>query len=142
MTDTDMERLTNSTVIRKAHGNVFIAGLGVGMILVPILAKGEVQSVTVIEKNQNVIDLILPQLTKTLNGTALKLRVERGDAFTWKPIRGTKFDIVYFDIWPDRCVDNLEQVAKLHQRAKFWLNRSNPNAWMGSWFEEELKALK
>jgi hypothetical protein len=55
MSDTRMEHYTNYKVVREARGNVLIAGLGLGMILHPILAKKEVLSVTVIEKYADVI---------------------------------------------------------------------------------------
>src|SRR5512138_844997 len=48
MSDTRMERRTNLGVVVNAEGSVLIAGLGVGLILVPIMAKAEVTSITVV----------------------------------------------------------------------------------------------
>lgn len=55
MSDTRMEHTTNWEVVHEAKGHVLIAGLGLGMILHPILAKEEVLSVTVVEKYADVI---------------------------------------------------------------------------------------
>lgn len=134
MSDTRMERSSNYTVARKAHGDVLIAGLGLGMVLSAILSKPEVKSVTVIEKHQDVIDLIAPHFNPS------KLSIICADIFEWQPPKSRKFDTIYFDIWPDICTDNLEQIAKLHQRFKGKLNRANPNCWMGSWMRDYLRS--
>lgn len=86
------ERDINLPVIEAARGDVLIAGLGIGYILVPILAKPEVESVTVIEKCQDVIDLVLPHLTHP------KLTVVLADAFDWTP--PNSYDTMWFDIYP------------------------------------------
>ena len=93
MSDTDMEKRSNTHVIQNAHGNVLIAGLGLGMIILPLLEKPEVKSITVIEKNLDVIKLVHPYLKCD------KLTVINADIFEWKPDKSTKFDCIYFDIW-------------------------------------------
>lgn len=136
MSDTSMEHRTNWQIGSRANGNVLIAGLGLGMVLTSILDKEEVKSVTVIEKYQDVIDLISP------NYKSDKLSIICADIFEWKPVKGTKYDVIYFDIWPDICTDNLDEISRLHNKFKFSLNRSNPNSWMDSWCKEELKYYK
>jgi spermidine synthase len=77
MSDTNMERRSNWQVKDNAHGRVLIAGLGIGMILHPILdptraiisrrageALQPVEHVTVVELNQDVIDLVAPSLAR------------------------------------------------------------------------------
>lgn len=44
MSDTRHEKITNYDVVRHARGHVMLAGLGLGMIAHPILAKPEVAS--------------------------------------------------------------------------------------------------
>jgi spermidine synthase len=95
MSDTFTEHMTNWEIVREARGKVLIAGLGLGMILHPILKKKEVQSVTVVEKYQDVIDLV----SHTLDHK--KLRVICADIFNWLPRDDQKFDTIYFDIWYD-----------------------------------------
>jgi spermidine synthase len=138
MTDTRHERITNREIVRRAHGRVLIGGLGLGMILVPILAKEAVEMVLVIEKSQDVIDLIWHHIEHS------KLTVRQGDVFTWdeKYWRGRRFNCVYMDIWPGRSEQNLPQIAKLHQKYKYYLDRSDPDCWMGSWEQNTLRSQK
>lgn len=133
MSDTDAERRSNYEVVRRATGDVLVAGLGLGMIFHPILAKPEVRSVTVVEKFADVVALVEPTLSP------VKLRVVVADIFAWKPPTGVKWDAIYFDIWPDICVDNLKEMATLHRR---FSRRLNPSGWMGSWKYGELLALR
>jgi spermidine synthase len=136
MSDTDMEHRTNWTACNKARGKVMIAGLGLGMILTAILKKPEVESVLVVEKYQDVIDLVSPHFNSP------KLSIICADILDWKPAKGMKFDAIYFDVWPDICTDNLKQINLLHHRFKYFLNRENPSCWMGSWCQELLRAKK
>ncbi len=86
------EELINSPLLEQARGDVLITGLGIGYVLVPILAKPEVRTVTVIEKCQDVIDLVLPYIRHP------KLKVVLADAFEWVP--DSTFDTMWFDIYP------------------------------------------
>jgi spermidine synthase len=136
MSDTNMEQRTNYEVKSKSHGNVLIAGLGIGMILKPILEKPEVSSVLVIEKYQDVIDLVASYYEHP------KLTVVCADIFDWKPEKDQKFNAIYFDIWPDICVDNINEINQLHRKGKYWLDRSDSNCWMNSWQAEYLRYLR
>jgi spermidine synthase len=137
MTDTVMERGSNARVVHRSVGNVLIAGLGVGLILVPILAKKEVKSVTVVEKYRDVIDLVEPPLLKVKGSK--KLKVVEADIFEWKPEKGTKFDVIYFDIWPNICTDALPEMAKLHRKfSRFKVM----GGWMDSWQRAKLQYQK
>ena len=133
MSDSTNEERSNRTAVWKAQGDMLIAGLGLGMILHPILANPKVTSVTVIEKYQDVIDLILPTIESP------KLTVICADIMDWKPAKGTRFDCIYFDIWADICTDNLKQINTLHQRFKGF---KKPEGWMTSWCVDELRWRK
>lgn len=141
MTDTEMERSSNTNVVNAAKGDVLIAGLGVGMILVPILRKADVKTVTVVEKFQDVVDLVDPAVRKAVSeAEAKKLSVVTADVFTWEPPKGQKWDCIYFDIWPNICVDNLEEMARLHRR--FARRKRTKESWMESWKRGYLQAMK
>lgn len=94
MSDTQMEKRTNIEFCHSAHGDVLIGGLGIGMIVLAIQDDPSVQSITVLEKYQDVIDLIAPQLP--LNN---KVQIVCADVFDWTPPKGTKYDCIYMDIW-------------------------------------------
>ena len=133
MSNTPMEKRTNRDVIRFSHGKVLIAGLGIGMILMEILDKKEVESVTVIEKYKDVINLVASSFDSP------KLKIILADIMEWKPQKGQTFDTIYFDIWPDVCTDNLDEIKTLHLKARYWKNKNNPYAWVNSWMYAELK---
>lgn len=135
MSDTDMERRSNWEVLHEAKGDVLIAGLGLGMILYPILQKGEVKKVEVIEKSQDVIDLVGPTVRKW-RGAKSKLSIIQADALGWKPPKGQKWDTIYFDIWSEISTENLDEISMLHKR---FARRKNTGGWMGSWMQEQLK---
>jgi spermidine synthase len=132
MTDTQNEKRTNMGVVWNAHGHVFIAGLGIGMILHPIADKSEVTKITVLEKSQGVIDLVKGTLPA-------KVEVVQGDIFEYKPEKGTKFDSIYFDIWPEISTENLPEMGTLHRRFRKHLAEGG---WMDSWCRDQLKSRK
>ena len=94
MSDTMMEKRTNREFCGKAHGDVLVGGLGIGMILMAIQDNPAVNSITVLEKYQEVIDMVAQQLP--LNE---KVKIICADVFEWKPENGQRFDCIYMDIW-------------------------------------------
>jgi hypothetical protein len=140
MSDTRMERFSNISVVSDATGDVLIAGLGLGLIVIPICLKDRVRSVTVIEKSQAVIDLVEPRLRKHLGDSASKLTVICEDIFEWKPPKGQKWETIWFDIWPTICGDALPEIARLKQRFKMRVRRNGDGWFFRAWMEEHLRA--
>lgn len=126
MSDTPMEHDTNKTAVEKATGNVLIAGLGIGMILLPIQLKQEVTQITVVEKHQELIDLIAPQLP--LNK---KVNIVSADIHEFKTDQ--KYDTIYFDIWSYIDGNTVKEHDKLRRQFQRNLNENNPLRYMGSW---------
>lgn len=133
MSDSPMERVTNVGFIRQAEGRVFIAGLGIGMVLNAILNKPEVSEVVILEKYQDVIDLVHPQYEHS------KLTVICGDVFSYDMPKKEKFDCIYFDIWPDIGGDNYKYMKLLH--AKYRKNKASKDSYISSWLYEECRQL-
>jgi spermidine synthase len=136
MSDTHMERSTNSAFVRNAKGHVLVAGLGLGLILFAIADKPEVTQITVVEKYQDVVDLVGPAVMARLGA---KLTIVTADIHDWKPEKGVKFDTLYFDIWAEQSTDDLREMATLHRR---FAHSKAPGAWMASWRHDELKARR
>ena len=133
MSDTHMERYTNQFFIDNAHGDVMIAGLGVGLILNALENKvqsGEVNSITVYEKYQDVIDLVLPKYKY------LPIKVICQDILEYRPPKEETYDTIYFDIWPRINKSNLQQIKILHNRWKF---RKRENGYMDSWMKSYIQ---
>jgi spermidine synthase len=133
MTDTPMEHMTNYEFVRKANGDVLVAGLGLGMILHPIMESDKILSVTVVEKYADVIALVSPTVQHP------KLTIVNADIYEWKPAKGTKFDTIYFDIWAEQSTDTLEDMKKLHLRFR---SCKSKDGWMDSWRRDYLKYQK
>jgi hypothetical protein len=142
MTDTYMERVTQIEFFANAHGDVLIAGLGIGMILPPLCADPNVRSITVVELNEDVIRLVEAPIRRWVQkhhglDAARKLAVVQADIYKYVPPKGSKYDCIYFDIWPQRSADNLPEMARLHQR--FGRYKRSRQCWMGSWYRTELQ---
>ena len=141
MSDTLYERRTHSVFVRHARGDVLIAGLGLGMCLVPVLLNPLVKRVIVVEKSRDVIDLVTPYLEDYFRGRQArawrKIHIVEADIFEWQP--PWSFDAVWFDIWTNIGTENLPQMAKLHRRYGRWY--LNPGGWMGSWAEAACRRM-
>lgn len=141
MSDGSNEKGTNWQAVREAHGDVLVVGLGIGMVLVPILRKAEVRSVTVVEKFADVVALVEPHIRRHVEEAAGKLEVVVGDAFSWVPSRSAqRWQCIYLDIWPVICTDNLPEIARLKRGFRRWLDKADPGAWIGAWMEDQLRA--
>lgn len=131
MSDTAMERISNASFVKLAKGRVFIAGLGVGLILEAILDKEQVTEVVVMEKYQDVIDLVAPMYPNP------KLKIICADVLEYDMPASEKFDTIYFDIWPEINQDNLDDMRKLHM--KYRKNKVSKDSFMDSWLRDYLK---
>ncbi len=128
MTDADYEWRTNLEPVRNMTGDVLIAGLGIGFVLAPLRNRERITSVTVIEKNADVIALVEP--------TFPFARVIHADIYEWEPPKKS-FDCIYFDIWenvPNR--DDWEDMKTLKKRYRPALRKGG---WIGAWCEDRAK---
>lgn len=133
MSDTPMERRTNAEFINKAHGDVLIAGLGIGMIIIPLLKKDNIRSITVVEKFSEVIELVADQLPQDE-----RLNIIQGDIFNNTFPRGTKFDTIYFDIW--NYINNVVYETEMLPLKKLYKRcLRDKSSYMACWAEYEAK---
>ena len=122
MSDTPMETVTNQVLVslvrrfRNKHGrrpNVLLAGLGIGYTVEELLPTGArrmrlAESVTVVEKNASVLEIIAPQTERPF------LNIVHQDVHEYQPTE--QFDIVWFDIWPKIDVANIPEMETLHEK--------------------------
>jgi hypothetical protein len=115
--------------IKKAQGKCLTMGLGIGFLTYLWLLKDEVESVTVIEFNQEVINMF-EKYIKPQFKTHKRLEVIHGDAFDYynKEFLGN-FDYVYVDFW-ESTEDGLRSYIKLMEKkidlpyVDYWLEDS------------------
>jgi hypothetical protein len=136
MSDSGPLRISNLECMQKAHGNVLLFGLGLGMIVGPILTKPTVNKVTVIEYLPEIIEAVKPAYEDP------RLTILEGDARNWVPPEGEIYDTIYFDIFTQRVRKNLPKMQELIDRYKIYLNPNNPNAWIDCFYRAELLNLK
>jgi spermidine synthase len=112
------------------------------MILRTLLKKPEVSHITVLERYQDVVDLVMPSLIAFLaqwdrDDFPPRLEVIRADVFQWEPPTDlAKFHTIYFDIWPASKVRHLPEMHLLHKRYRPLLAKGG---WMSSWTYDKLR---
>lgn len=125
MSNTPMEILTCRDAYWAAKGHVLVSGLGMGMLLEGLLSKNDVASITVLEIEQDVIDLVAPHFANEP-----RLTVIQADAHEFVPPTGTKYDYAWHDIWDNISADNLPDMAKLTRRyARFMTKPGMQGVW-------------
>ncbi|MCI8332370.1 MAG: hypothetical protein HFE78_06060 [Clostridiales bacterium] len=134
MTITPNEIITMAAPVQKAHGHVLTFGLGLGYFAYMAARKSRVASVTIVEKDKDVIELferyILPQFT-----APEKIKIIHADAFQYAETEMKKgsFDFVFTDIWHDPS-DGVDAYLKMKQ-----LESHLPGASFSYWIEETLQ---
>ena len=135
MSDTpDEMRDHREAVYQAREGHVLIGGLGLGMVANAILEKAPECRVTVLEIDTDIIRLVAPHYIDKFGGK--RFEVIETDAMQWKPPKGVHYSVVWMDIWPDICTDNLADMATLNRR---YARRSD---WKGCWAQEICKHHK
>lgn len=96
---TPYEINTMESAVKNASGRVLLLGCGMGYMAYMTSIKEDVSSVTIVEKNQDIIDMmekvILPQFEQKD-----KIRIIKADAFDYiNGIADGEYDYCHVDIW-------------------------------------------
>jgi phospholipid N-methyltransferase len=81
------KKTINKEKVKKANGNVLIGGLGLGLVIHNILNKQEVKSITIIEINKDLIELVKPKF----NSDKIFLSCMRDKSYPAKGLRLSDF---------------------------------------------------
>ena len=99
MSFTAMERQSHMPHIAAAHGHVCVIGLGLGMAIFNMIKKPEVLTVSVLEKNKQVIKLFEEHSGYKDWDCADKIvSIHEGDAL-FQPKWEGEFDSLFVDMW-------------------------------------------
>lgn len=151
MSNTPMEMRTNWAIMNRAFGNVLIAGLGLGMILIPISRKLKlnVRKIVIVEKDADVLKLMQPRLERHLSTRVSFVHADIFDAKDYLLEHYEEpFDTIYFDIWDEISGDNWAEMKKLKNRYRSLLRKTTSTfgtrSWISCWREMDcrLKASK
>ena len=116
MTITPNEMETMQVDIDRSHGKVLTLGCGMGYFAFMSALKDDVDSVTIIEKSPDVIELfsehILPQFEPKVRD---KIKVVEADAFEYlKNLEDGVYDYCFVDIWKNNMdVDSYLKAKRL-----------------------------
>lgn len=144
MSDSLVERVECLPVVRAAHGDVLILGLGMGLIPLAICATRAqvVRRIEIVEACTEIIMLVWPtlcwarrQITR-LTGVDVPIVLYESDAREWN--RTIHYDTIWADIWagkephPARMAEHKEMEKKMRRML-------SPGGWYGAWFEPALR---
>jgi hypothetical protein len=106
------DMLDHKCVLDAARGRVLLTGLGLGLALVFCSANKAVRSVTVVEKDSRVVDLVWPMIRNRVRVPEVEILV--ADANSYDPYR--RFDFAYLDHTfaepPPEAVRHVSSMAK------------------------------
>ena len=135
MSITPNEIETMKEPINEAKGHVLTFGLGMGYFAYMTSNKDEVETVTIVEKDSNVIELfkkvILPQFKNKD-----KITIVEADAFEYMEsiFENTKCDYVFTDIYHD-----VSDAIEVYNKMKVYENKYK-NTKFKYWIENTIKA--
>lgn len=133
MTITPNEIETMTEAVDHAFRNVLTYGLGLGYFAYMVSEKENVESITVVEVNEDVIHLfteyVLPQFTHPE-----KVQIIKGDAFEYaqKQMPKANFDFVFTDLWHD-----VSDGKDMYLRMKQYENQC-PKTVFSYWIEKSI----
>lgn len=121
MQDTNSEYVEHKDLFKKAHGDVLIGGLGIGFVHKPLIENKKVHSITVIEKQKDVINLVWDYCDKNN-----KIKLIHDDIENWVPDK--KYNIAWFDTWLTNSSFSHDEYI-LYMKNKF----QDSCDWIGFW---------
>ena len=115
---------TMKPFIEKGKGHVLVLGLGMGYVPFMLANKDLVKSVTVVEKEEAIInlfnDLIFPSFVNKE-----KIKIVKGDAVEYVT-KNNHYDYIFADLWhnPEDGLPLFVSLKKINQRIDCWLEVS------------------
>lgn len=86
--------------VLKAHGDVLVGGLGLGYVVQGMLQNKAVKSITVVEKQEAVLDLVCGTLEELAKGTGIEVSLIHGDIKKHLKAKNCPvYDFIYLDTW-------------------------------------------
>ena len=116
MSDTPAEVADHEQFFARLQGaeTVLVNGLGIGLCVAAVLnLSTSVGEIDIVERSQDVIDLVEPYWRNACELRGVQLRVFQGDAYTKTWPKLTSWDLAWHDIWEDISPDNLPLMAKM-----------------------------
>ena len=134
MTITPNEIETMKEAVEKAFGDVLTFGLGLGYYAYMVSEKDNVDSVTIVEINPDIIDLFKTYIFPQFKNRA-KIHIVQGDAFLFakQRLESGAYDFIFTDLWHD-VSDGLPMYLRMKEYESL-----SPNATFMYWIEKTLR---
>ena len=115
---------TMKPFINKGHGNVLVLGLGMGYVPFMMALKDEVKRITIIEKDQNIINLFNNLLFPHFINKN-KITIIKDDAISYVS-KNNKYDYIFADLWhtPEDGLDLYIELKRISKDIDCWLEAS------------------
>ncbi len=127
---------TMKVPIERAHGRVITFGLGLGYFTYMASLKSEVDSVTVIEKSKDVIELFKTHILPHFPNPE-KIKIVEADAFVYakEQMPRQELDYAFVDLWRDTS-DGMEMYIKMKK-----LEVLSPKTHFEYWIEKSILVM-
>ena len=139
---------TMKPYINKAKGNVLVLGLGMGYVPFMLSLKNCVKSITIIEKDQEIINLFNELIYPSFVNKE-KIKIIKGDAieFARKSQKEGTYDYIFADLWhdPEDGLPLFVALKQINKNIDCWLETSMYallRRCMVTLLEEQLNGLK
>ena len=132
MSVTFNEIFTMQPAVDEAKGRVLTLGLGLGYFAYMAALKPDVESVTVVERNEGIIEFFKEKILPQFGEAGAKIRVMQEDAFEFMPkVQDGEYDFCFADIWnglqeekPFYALRNLCGSSYRGMKMAYWLENS------------------
>lgn len=127
MNITPFEINTMKKPIEKAYGNVLTFGLGLGYFAYMVSKKEEVKSLTIVEKDEKIIDFISKNIIDKFENKS-KIKIIKDDIYKYPSSKLKDFDYIFIDTYRQGD-DGLNFYFDLYSKFKntnfnFWIENS------------------
>lgn len=128
------EILTMRSPISKCKGNVLVLGLGMGYFAFMVSLKKDVNSITIIENNKDLINFFMNHLLPQFKNKN-KINIIYGDALLYLNNKNLNYHYVFLDTYHN-AFDGIKHYLKIKQFENLY-----PNTIFLYWIEETLISL-
>ena len=115
---------TMKPYIANATGNVLVLGLGMGYVPFMMANKPEVKSITIVEKDPDIIELFNSLIYPSFKNKE-KIKIIQGDAINYVN-KNNRFDYIFADLWhsPEDGLSLFVQLKRINRNIDCWLEVS------------------
>ena len=115
---------TMKPYINKAKGDVLVLGLGMGYVPFMLALKSEVKSITIVEKDSDIISLFKSLIYPGFKNKE-KIKIVEDDAINYVR-KQNEFDYIFADLWhsPEDGLSLFVQLKRISRNIDCWLEVS------------------